>query len=256
MENGEQMVVERFFDEYSESGAYQTRYSRPNKWTLRTILKVAQPRDSVLDIGCGEGRYLLALLERGFENLTGIEVSTKMCKKLEEILQAKGKAHDVRLLNSDFLEVGEELSQVEVALCLFGVIGHVFPSSQRHRFLRVVHQCLKPGGYFIGSVPNGYRGFLFDQLRSAVSRLAGGGLDRGEVWYSRRFSGRDCRNRYRVYSPAEVRRVLLSHGFDQVELSSESLVSEVWDTRLGLDAFPFRPASLGYQILWVCRKPE
>lgn len=113
---------------------------------LENILPVLIESERVLDVGCGTGRHLRVLAERGISCLgvdskkEFIEVARKECAKIP---QAKYICADYRDLAKHC-----QTESFDVALSLFGSIGHV-PWNDEVRLFQDIGSSLKSGGYFI-----------------------------------------------------------------------------------------------------------
>lgn len=132
---------------------------------------------SVIDLGCGPGRSLLPLYQRGF-SCTGLDLSEHMLEEARKIVahissgldplspderRVSGereafvlRAHPhPKLLQAnlgDPLPIGTH--SFDAALCLFGTLGMLHPEKVRHNFLAEVKRILKPTGTFLVHVHN------------------------------------------------------------------------------------------------------
>jgi SAM-dependent methyltransferase len=101
------------------------------------------PKDArILDVGCGNGRALLAMRRRGFKQLAGLEIDAAAAQRARE------SGLDVRrgeLLDTDFADGSFDLIRMG------HVIEHVLdPMATLHR----AYLLLKPGGILMGETPN------------------------------------------------------------------------------------------------------
>ena len=138
---------------------------------------------SILDIGCGDGRYLQAFAAAGWRAV-GIEVSPVAVERSqapEEVEIIHGAAESIDFGSRSF-------DVVRLKHC----IEHLsFPRET----LAAVHRLLRPGGFLVLDTDNA------DSLRSRFERFAQrttGPLARFVV---RRFMGKDLRKRFGRLSP-------------------------------------------------------
>src|SRR5919199_5549790 len=60
---------------------------------------------SVLDVGCGSGRYAFALLDSGAERVVGVDVSSKMIELARSEAHRRGVADRCEFIRSGFLDM-------------------------------------------------------------------------------------------------------------------------------------------------------
>ena len=116
--------------------------------------------DTVLDLGCGNGRNLIYLAKeygvRGF----GIDIST------EAVEQAKKKAEGLHL---EFHEqsIAEPIPTEDesYSLVLDMMTSHFLNESQRTQLLKEINRVLKPGGWYF------FKTFLLDEDKHAARLL-------------------------------------------------------------------------------------
>lgn len=106
-----------------------------------------RPATPVLEIGCGWGRHTVAFLERGFRQLTSIDISPRMLRLARERCLPFGDAADLREL--DFLDVPAPASYGAV-LSLYDRSCIGFPTeAEDHQSLARIATLLAPGGYLL-----------------------------------------------------------------------------------------------------------
>jgi D-glycero-D-manno-heptose 1,7-bisphosphate phosphatase len=108
----------------------------------RRISRLVPHDGRILDVGCGNGAALLALRERGYLHLTGLEIDPTAAQR------ARDFGLDVRcgeLLGAEFADASFDLIRMG------HVIEHVLDPMAT---LRCAHRLLKPGGILMGETPN------------------------------------------------------------------------------------------------------
>lgn len=110
-----------------------------------------QKGDSVLDIGCGDGKHLLQLSKAGYENLVGIDFS----KKIIEIAEKKRREMNfdgVSFVEGDFLN--HEFDELfDKSYSFFSGFGY-YTDDENEKYIEKVSEILKPGGIFLLDVFN------------------------------------------------------------------------------------------------------
>lgn len=100
----------------------------------------------ILEIGCGYGRYTKAILESGFKNVIGIDISK------EQVTYAKEKLGLNNVFVADAIEYLDKSDTYDMIL-LMDVLEHL-ELEYAVLLLRKVFSRLQPGGRFIIHVPN------------------------------------------------------------------------------------------------------
>ena len=107
-------IVERDDGYFDLSGGAKTYFSEYKDWPLHEKKAIRYIRGRVLDIGCGAGRHLLYLQQRGFD-VMGIDISPlaiEVCKrrlknenenvKVRSITQLTGSFDTILMLGNNF----------------------------------------------------------------------------------------------------------------------------------------------------------
>lgn len=231
---------------YFTSGLYDQRYPAPNRTMWRRIRALVSPMSSVLDFGCGSGRYLLRL--RGeVARAIGFDVSPAALDKL----RARGAGWtELVVLGPEPDALDAHLAAegpVDLVICLFGVLGHITNPAARAQALHQMHTCLKPGsGRLLISVPNRARRFRAEQAKSG---------SKGPIRYQRQIKeGGLVVLNYQLFDPAMLSAELTAAGFHLRHMGCESVLPESWLLHSAplrwLDAVltPLCPARWGYGI--------
>jgi 2-polyprenyl-3-methyl-5-hydroxy-6-metoxy-1,4-benzoquinol methylase len=83
---------------------------------------------SVLDVGCGSGRYAFAMLERGAQRVVGVDVSAKMIDLARSEASRRGLGDRCEFIRSGFLEMrSDEMHDVVVATGYFDYLEDPLP---------------------------------------------------------------------------------------------------------------------------------
>ncbi|XP_054885479.1 EEF1A lysine methyltransferase 2 [Poeciliopsis prolifica] len=119
---------------------------------LRWIQKAKIPEDAaILDIGTGNGAFLVELAKHGYRNLTGLDYSPASVKLARNVLQAEGFS-DVTVKETDFLNCSGELAGFDVCIDkgTFDAIS-LNPDNNKEGkklYVHTLRDALKDGGIF------------------------------------------------------------------------------------------------------------
>ena len=159
----------------------------------------------VLDCGCGEGFYLLALQRLRPLGLTGLDADAGRLQRAEE-------AHGIRarLVAGDAQRLPFEDESFDRVLTS-EVLEHLPDDAAA---LREIHRVLKPGGVLAISVPNARYPFWWDPINATWTALGGRPIRSGPIagiWS----------NHVLLYRPEELAARVREAGFE-LEVVEES----------------------------------
>jgi SAM-dependent methyltransferase len=171
------------------------------------VSEIPRGSRSLLDVGAGEGeRGLRIAREAGLREVTLVEPSAAMRDKWPAGIQGLSiRAEELSSVTGNF----------DVILCLWNVIGHVFPAAERAEVLRQFARLASPGGRIFvdfnhrynirhyGLWPTVWRR-LYDEIRP--------GERNGDVTVAWTIGGVDCATRGHVFTNREVTRMIAAAG--------------------------------------------
>lgn len=157
------------------------------EWRLRQI-ETRKNRGKLLDVGCGDGFFLVFALQRGWD-VYGLDTCPGAIQVAKEKLGERVSLNTLTEASyaSDFFDV----------VSLFEVLEHL-PNPMDH--LREIHRILQSGGWICLSVPN------FASLERWVFKK----------WWV----GLDAPRHLQQFTPESLRSLLEGAGFDVVDLKS------------------------------------
>ena len=107
------------------------------------------PVDSVIDLGCGNGRFGQFLARQQAEPFVYVGVDNN--RHLLDLARKRLRDHrglTLRLLEHDIVELDLPAMQAQL-IALFGILHHVPGFSQRRALLARAAERLRPGGYLV-----------------------------------------------------------------------------------------------------------
>ena len=271
-------AMSKLYDSYFASHDYKRRYPSPNPATLKFLLDQGQAAraKSILDVGCGDGRYALALLDATPANITGCDISSAALHEFSAQLATRSDARRVTLIHSTVEALtpsadaktsdGEIDGRHDLSLLLFGVLSHAGDQAARVAMLKAVLRQTKPGGRLLLTVPSIWRRRPVELLQRLWRRKVRGeqnNFQLGDMTFARVIDGQEQTFFYHLYSPLRLGQELDMAGWSIQTVQAESLLPEWlvtqyrWVGRLDNWVRPLLPASLGYGIRAVARvKPQ
>ena len=260
-----EVAMRRLYDHYFSSRAYEQRYPTPNRATLQYLLENGgHGAKRILDYGCGNGRYALALLQTTQANLVGYDISSSALKEFENHLTQSSFSSRTVLLQGPDCDLIDH-APFDLILLLFGVLSHLGERPARLAVLRELRNCLGQGGHLIVTVPNIWRRRPLELIATGFARHfrneTGVKREDGNILFTRKLAGEPHQFFYHLYSVKSLQAELIEAGFALQGLAAESLLPEWLVTQypvIGkIDALLCRwlPASLGYGIRVVARIP-
>jgi SAM-dependent methyltransferase len=122
--------------------ASSPRYYSARKWEFGWVSERLPPAGAVLDVGCGRGDFLAAVLPQT-RRAAGLE--------LDQRTAAEARARGLEVESGDLESFARAHAGEFDAACLFHLVEHL---ADLRPFIRQVVACLRPGGSLYVSVPN------------------------------------------------------------------------------------------------------
>lgn len=142
----------------------------------------------ILEVGCGNGFMLKALLDRGYGNLYGVEPSADAVAKADEKIRDK--------ITVGFLKDGVYKNGTFDFIFFFQTLDHIYDPVQ---FLRICYDLLVPGGFILA---------LNHDVESLSARVLG---ERSPII--------DIEHTH-LYSKKTIRKLFSKCGFSPIEVYS------------------------------------
>ncbi len=129
----------------------------------------------VLDVGCGNGRFLIPLVRRGFE-VVGLDNSPEMLDECRRRLSVNNLAAE--LVRSDLMDMSYA-GEFDALICMDSVICYLLDTESIIKTLTKFHQAIRPNGLVILENWN-----MFSQwglLEKEISEIRGNDLVRIDI---------------------------------------------------------------------------
>lgn len=118
------------------------------------LQKFAAGAHSLLDLACGRGGDLHKWRALNIPHVLGLDVSADSVMEARARLAKSACPYDYKFVNHDLRQGWSSDAGFDVVTCMFAL--HYFFETEEvaRRVMRTVAEALKPGGYFLGIVPD------------------------------------------------------------------------------------------------------
>jgi len=180
---------------------------------------------SALDMGCGVGRHSIELARRGFD-VTGVDRTQAYLHEAEKRAEAEGLKID--FFQTDMREFSMQ-EEFDAAFSLFTTFGYFDPPTENEQVLLNIHTALKPSGVLVLDL-------MGKEILARIFQKRGWQrvgdyffLEEREIsrdwsWIENRWILIGDGEHYEVdichwvYSAAELKAMLISSGFREVQV--------------------------------------
>ncbi len=202
-------------DDYDDYFAYNSLF----QYDRDVVLEHVREPGVVVDLGCGTGRLLIPLAQRG-HTCVGVDLSFPMLRIVGEKARASGLP--IERVHANLAELRcFRPGSIDYALMMFSTLGMIRGSHDRQQVLDHVRRALKPDGRLIIHVHNRCYSLFDPQGRWWLARS----------WLLNRFRGLEPGDRvfeYRgipnmclhTFTLGELKRILRRAGFSLRHLIS------------------------------------
>ncbi len=126
--------------------------TRSNPWKgwdkiWEQIKDLSNGRSSILDLGCGNGRFAVFLKDKGFiGSYQGLDFDEYLLKQAEQ----QNLGLNFEFMSADILEKWPNDNKFDI-VAAFGLFHHIPSRDQRMKILQISSDQLTPGGYIVAS---------------------------------------------------------------------------------------------------------
>lgn len=176
-------ITQQVADHYSgrKNQTLQEREASPiihlrklNNWIKSVLIQhYARPGDAVLDLACGKGGDLIKWDKAGIRYYVGIDIAQGSIQDCRARYNASNFRFPARLICGDCYEVGlldqilaaDHEAPFDICSCQFALHYSWSTEARARRALANVSASLRPGGTFIGTMPDA--NVIIKKLRQA-----------------------------------------------------------------------------------------
>lgn len=203
-----QAIAKEYDERIPGSTANDDRFTETE---LAFIIEEITPKDRVLDMGSGTGRFTIPLVERA-ASVTALDLSPEM------LAVAKRKAEDkgltIQFREGDMTALPFPDNSFDVVTCMLAMM-HV-PVEERLNVFKEVTRVLVPGGRFLFGVKNK----IFENITS-VDRFASIDITdvvQEELIFTSTRDDQDLTAPWHSFSPKDINRLCALTGLRLIEL--------------------------------------
>lgn len=143
-------ILRWYEKKYSVNGKPSSVYRVLNKdeEELIKLLKLIQDQKSnkrILDLGCGDGRYLMLFAKAGFKKITGIDFSKIAINRAKKLAVTLGFEKNIKFIMTDLKDYKLDKEKYDIITC-----SEVLQQMKRddvEKILGKIKQAIKVGGY-------------------------------------------------------------------------------------------------------------
>lgn len=128
----------------SDYSRKRAQYNETEQVVLDALNRVGVRNKRILDIGCGDGRYVRLMKELGAAQLTGVDVNERM---IELAREKSTNDSDITFLVADGTSLPMKNKSVDLVFSNFVI--HYFPSAKE--IFTEINRVLKDKGVFVGT---------------------------------------------------------------------------------------------------------
>lgn len=190
------------------------------KHLLKYLKDVPHPK--ILDLGCGNGRFLKYLINSEIDigAYVGIDNSSELLKMTDEFMDKTRKSNNLskfQLLNIDFenLNWGTEVTDQFDFIGAFGITHHLKSVESRKKFFETVNYLLKPGGFFAVTF------WEFLKLERYANKITPVTIDGSKNDFEMTFGTNGAKRFCHYYNPLEIIEYTHNLPFKQIEEFNE-----------------------------------
>lgn len=212
-------VYEEIASEYDERVPGVTQNdARFTETEADFLLKKMSAADTVLDMGCGTGRFTIPLAKVA-RSVSGLDLSAAMLAQAREKAEKEGLA--ISFYEADMAHMPFENETFDAVTCMLALM-HI-PLEKRQSVFLEASRVLKPGGRMLISVKNA----IFERF-SRADRFVDVDItdvEHKELIFTQTKSGKDMRACWYSFTPQDLDKLFAIAGLRMVTLRGNTPLS-------------------------------
>jgi len=191
------------------------------KETIASFLKGIAPKGlTVMDVGCGDGRFTEQLIDLGFDRIVATDIDVRPLRELAKHAEIHGFRDKLLLIQCSADSIPIKQNSIDVALSI-GVLYYLIDRFEAG--LQHVANLVTPGGIVIDSEPDLegalLKALLFEDLSDYI-----------RVFQEHTFNEtcKGDKTRFRLFSPDELHSHYRAAGFDVLDRHGLSIFPSIF----------------------------
>ncbi len=174
-------LASKFYDEIIKlhHEEFNYKYIQYKRW-LNLLISKLKKGDTILDLGCGNGRAVKYFVDRGFKGI-GIDISNKMLNL------AKKYVPNGKFYKKEFTNINFKPNSIDSVISFFA-LNHI-PKTEFKKTMRICRKILKKDGLLLLGMVKGKSEGLFEGFYGKKMELYGSAYTKKEITQILRLSG-------------------------------------------------------------------
>ena len=141
--------VKAYFDAEGVVDHYAKAATELGLWLSeeKIFTRIFDPKDSLLELGCGAGRIAIGLYELGYRNVLATDYAREMVARARRLAEVLEYSIPFRVADATALEFEDDV--FDGAIFGFNGLTQIPQAGQRAQALREILRVLRPGALFV-----------------------------------------------------------------------------------------------------------
>jgi len=204
----------------NEALLYNEQFAKvfPFDWEMSVLAKYIAFAKTLLDVGCGTGRHIIPLTEKGLKIL-GIDKNKAYVTAAKSKLKSKRQIANIDLIIADARFLPLKHALFDAVICMGNVLGDVdIPQKGRVAIIQEIIDSGKSEAVFIIELVHRYWRptdmfvWFYRYLAASIKKLFGQSLEYGDYTETIQFNHRKVKLTFHAFTTREAKQLLASQG--------------------------------------------